>query len=167
MRSKEYVPVFAEAELTNTPDWNSSSPTLLAEFNLKVPGWASSAGRRTVLAAGLFGGDEKHLFEGANRVHPIYFQFPYADTDDVTIAPPSGSQVTSLPQPQTADIKACVYNLSAESKDGSLHLSRHFTLDLAFVDPRYYGALHKFFQAVRNGDEQQVVLSHDAAPTSH
>ena len=157
-----YVPVSAEAELTNTPDWSSSSPTLVAEFKLKVPDWASSAGRRTVLAAEVFGGDEKHLFEGASRVHPIYFHYPYADMDDVTITPPPGLQIT-LPQPQTADIKACVYNLTAENKDASLHLSRHLTVDLAMVDPRYYGALHKFFQAVRNGDEQQIILSPDAA----
>jgi hypothetical protein len=156
---KEYVPVSAEAELTNTPDWDSSAPTLVAEFNLKVPGWASSAGRRTLLPAGLFGGGERQVFKGANRVHPIYFSFQYSDVDDVTTAPPPGSQVTNLPQPLHTDLKVCSYDLTAENKGGSLHVSRTLTVNLKQVDAKYYGALRDFFQKVRNGDEQQIVLS--------
>jgi Domain of Unknown Function with PDB structure (DUF3857) len=39
----------AEVELTNKPDWTSSETPLVAEFNLKIPGWASNAGRRAVI----------------------------------------------------------------------------------------------------------------------
>jgi hypothetical protein len=161
-----YVPVSAEAELTNTPDWNNSSKTLVAEFRLKVPGWASSAGRRTVFAAEVFGGDEKHLFEGSNRVNPIYIHYPHADVDEVTITPPAGAHVTDLPQPHRASIKACSYNLTAENKDAVLRLSRRLTVELALVDPMFYGTLHKFFQAVRDGDEQQIVLSPETAAST-
>ena len=56
---KEFVPVGIEAELTNKPDWNSSSPTLVAEYNLKVPGWATAAGHRALVPVGLFGASEK------------------------------------------------------------------------------------------------------------
>ena len=41
---KEYIPVGAEVDLTNQPDWKSSSLPLVAEFNLKIPGWAAGAG---------------------------------------------------------------------------------------------------------------------------
>src|SRR5262249_22751379 len=33
------VPAAIEIELSNKPDWSSSSPTLTAEFKIKVPGW--------------------------------------------------------------------------------------------------------------------------------
>ena len=46
--------VAAEAELTNKPDWTSSETPLVAEFNLKIPGWASNAGRRVVIPAAIF-----------------------------------------------------------------------------------------------------------------
>ena len=52
---KEDIPVGAEVELTSKPDWNSSSTTLVAEYKITVQGWASGAGRRTVLSAVLFG----------------------------------------------------------------------------------------------------------------
>ena len=129
---------------------------------MKVSGWASAAGRRTMFAVALFGAGEKHIFEGANRVHPIYFAFPYSDVDDVTIAPPAGTQITSVPQPVQVDMKACAYTLNSENKNSSLHLSRTLVFDIRLVDPKYYPALHHFFQTVRNGDEQQVLLSPSA-----
>lgn len=156
---RSYIPVPSEAELTNIPDWNAPSPTLVAEFNVKIPNWTSSAGRRTLLATGLFGGGEKHLFDGGNRVHPIYITYPYSDVDDITIALNSGSAVASLPQPQRNDQKVCDYTSSAEQKNGALHLSRKLTVNLRILDPKYYPALQKFFQTVRNGDDQQIVLS--------
>ena len=48
------VCVPAEAELINKPDWTSSETPLVAEYNLKIPGWASSAGRRVMIPAAIF-----------------------------------------------------------------------------------------------------------------
>jgi hypothetical protein len=160
---KSYIPVPVEVELSNLPDWNSSSTILVAEYNLKVPGWASVAGRRTLLSVGLFSGSEKHVFEGASRVHPIYFSFPYSDDDDVTITLPPRTQISNLPQPQHVDQKVCSFGLTAESKEGSLHITRNLVVDVHMMGPKYYDSLRTFFQAVRSGDEQQVVLSPEAA----
>ena len=158
---KSYIPVPSEAELTNTPDWNTPSPTLVAEYNLKIPNWTSSAGRRTLFAAGLFGGSEKHVFDGTNRVHPIYFSYPYSDVDDIIIALPSGSTIANLPDPQRDNQKVCDYSSSAEKSSGSLHLSRTLMVNVGLLDPKYYPALRKFFQTVRNGDDQQIILAAD------
>jgi len=156
---KEYVPSSAEVELKNKPEWSSSAPTLVAEFDLKVPDWASSAGRRTLLPVGLFGGADKHVFEHAVRVHPIYFQFPHQEVDDVTIDLPSGMQVSSLPKPQSVDIKACAYSLDTQNQGASLHLARQMTVNLGMADAQHYAALRNFFQIVRTADEQQIVVS--------
>src|SRR5208337_3971564 len=53
------IAVTAEAELTNKPDWTSSETPLVAEFDLKIPGWASNAGRRVLLPAAIFTAGEK------------------------------------------------------------------------------------------------------------
>ena len=160
---KEYAPSSAEVELKNKPEWNSSAPTLVAEFDLKVPDWASSAGRRTLLSVGLFGGADKHVFEHAVRVHPIYFQFPHQEVDDVTIELPSGMLVSSLPKPQSIDIKACAYSFDAQNKGTSLHLARAMTVNLGMADAQHYAALRNFFQLVRTADEQQILASQGTA----
>ena len=153
------VPVAADVELTNKPDWKSSSNSLVAEFNLKVPGWSSAVGKRTLLPVELFGAGEKHLFETATRVHPIYISYPYTDADETTIALPLGWQIYSQPQEQHLDAKACRYDLTTEKKTGSVRVSRHLMMNLQLVDVKYYSPLHDFFQKVRTGDDQQILLT--------
>jgi hypothetical protein len=155
---KEYIPAASEAELTNKPDWASSSTPLVAEFNLKIPGWTSSAGRRALLTVGIFAAAEKHVFDHAERVHPIYFDFPSEKVDDVTITLPEGWQVSSLPPAQDEDGKVVGYMSKAENGKQTLHLARKLRVALIILDAKYYPALRSFFQMVRKGDEQQIVL---------
>lgn len=164
---KECIPVGIEVELTNKPDWNSSSQPLVAEFDLKVPGWVSGAGRRALMPVGLFGGQEKRVFEHANRTYPIYFPYPSEKTDDVTIDLPLGWQVNNIPSIKDVDAKAAVYKIKIEDNKGTLHLARRVNLNLLMVDSKLYPTLRAFFQAVKTGDEQQIVLQPQAASTAN
>jgi hypothetical protein len=147
-----------EVELTNKPDWSNSETPLVAEFNLKIPGWASSAGRRAVLPAAIFTVAEKDMFEHATRVHPIYFAYPHQKADDVTIDLPPGWKVNSMPQPQERDAKLAFYSLKVEQSPGTLRLTRKLTIDLLLLEQKYYTPLRNFFQVIRTGDGQQIVL---------
>jgi len=154
----EQIAVAAEAELTNKPDWTNSETPLVAEYNLKIPGWASSAGRRVMIPAAIFTAAEKGVFEHANRVQPIYFEYPHEKADDVTIELPPGWQVSSVPAPQDQNGKVMVYSLKVEQSPGTLRLTRKLTIDVLLVQQKYYTALRNFFQAVRTSDGIQVVL---------
>jgi hypothetical protein len=152
------VGVPAEAELTNQPDWIDSETPLVAAFNLKVPGWASNAGKRVVIPAVLFDAADKGLFEREHRVHPIYFEYPHGRLEDVTIELPPGWQVSSVPPPQDQNKKVMSYSLKVEQGPGTVRLTRTLTVDFLLVEQKYYTALRNFFQAVRTGDGQQIVL---------
>jgi hypothetical protein len=165
--AKGQIPGTAEAELTNHPDWSNPETPLVAEFDLKVAGWAAGAGKRTILPAGLFSGGEKRLFDHAIRIHPIYFEYPYQKVDDIAIELPAGWLASSLPQPQTKDGHIVVYNLSVESDRNVLHISRKMTFDFLLLDVKYYASLRNFFQVVRNGDEAQIVLQTGSATASN
>jgi len=160
---KEQVPAAVELELTNKPDWGSSETPVVAEFHLKVPGWASGAGKRTVMPVGLFTAAEKHVLEHANRVQPIYFEYPFGKLDDVAIELPAGWQVTSLPPAKNQDGHVVSYTLKAENDKGLLHVARMLNIDFIFLETKYYGALRSFFQVVRTADEEQIVLQPGAA----
>jgi len=155
---KEYIPVGAEVELTNKPAWKSSEPTLVTEYDIKIPGWASGAGHRVLVPVGLFSNTEKHLFEHSNRTHSIYFSFPFQKIDDVTVELPLGWQVSSTPTAQNQDLNVVGYTLKVTNNKGDLHLERRVNMQLVMVDIKYYPALRNFFQTVRTGDEQQIVL---------
>jgi transglutaminase-like putative cysteine protease len=154
----QQIPVGAEAELTNKPDWSHSETPLVAEFTLKIPGWASSAGRRVILPAAIFTAPEKGLFEHAKRIQPVYFEYPYEKADDVTIALPPGWQVSSLPKPLDQNGKVIFYSLQVEQTPGTLRLTRKLSFDVLLVDQKYYGSLRNFFQGVRSADGEQIVL---------
>jgi len=160
---KEYIPVGIDVELTNKPDWASSNEKLVAEYEVKVPGWASGAGRRAMLPVGLFSATEKHLFDHAQRVHPVYFQFPFQKADDVTIELPLGWQVSSTPKAVNQDAKAIVYTMKADEDKGTLHLTRGLAVNMILVDAKSYPTLRNFFQVVRTDDEQQIVLQPQGA----
>lgn len=154
------VPVASQAELTSKPDWTSSSPTLVAEFQLKVPGYTSQAGRRLLFAPGIFGGAQAHVFEHERRVQNVYFEFPSADVDDITIQLPDGVHPLALPggvsqiQPNLIGFTA-----KAEARPGKLHLSRKFSNDIVLLNVQHYPALQSFYRMVRANDEEPIVLT--------
>jgi len=155
---KDCVPVVAEVDLTSQPDWKTSSNSLVAVFNFKTEGWASPAGHHALIPVGLFGAPEKHLFEHSNRVHPIYFEYPSEVQDDITIEMPLNWLVKSLPPEQNQNSKVIVYTLKVEDQKGTEHITRLLKLDLLGLDVKYYGALRNFYQGVKSGDEQQIVV---------
>ena len=158
------VPAGIDVVLTNKPDWRSSDAPLVAEFDLKVPGWAVPAGRRALLAVGLFGGTDKHQFEHSPRTYGVYFSFPVRRVDDLRIALPPGWQASSVPQARSSDLKVLGYSSVAEASKDALHVRRELSLRTLYLERRYYGSLQGFYQFVRSSDEEQFVLAVGAAP---
>lgn len=155
---REYIPVGIDVELTNSPDWSNASDKLVAEYDLKVPGWVSGAGKRAILPVGLFSSTEKHIFEHTGREHPVYFTFPFRKIDDITIELPLDWKVSSVPAPQKTDGHVIMYSLKVENNKGTLHLERQLDMNIVILETKYYPALRSFFQTVRSGDEKQIVL---------
>ncbi len=161
---KEQVPATAEVELTNKPDWSSSKTPLQAEFAVKVPNWTSNTGRRVLVPVGIFAAPEKHVFESADRVHPIYFAYPYSKRDDVTIELPPGRQAMAAPPARTQKGNSIVYSMNVEDNQRTLHITRQLDNDIFILEQSNYSALRRFFQLVRSGDEEQIVLQPAGPP---
>lgn len=98
------------------------------------------------------------MFDHSERVHPVYFRFPFQRVDDVNIDLPLGWQISVLPPPQKRDAHTMLYTFVAENNKGTLHLNRVLTVDIQMLDPKYYPTLRTIFQGVKTADEQQVVL---------
>jgi len=164
---KDEIPVASEEELTNHPDWASAETPLVAEFQVKIPGWASGAGKRSIVPAAIFTGNEKGIFEHTNRAHPIYVKYPFQKIDDITLEVPAGWQINSLPPAQSQNGNIVHYDLKVENTKGSLHLTRKLDVNFMLLEQQYYPALRNFFQAVRSGDEEQIVLQPAATAASN
>ena len=156
---REDIPTGLDVKLINEPNWNGSEEPLVAEYEVKIPGWATSAGQRALFTLGLFGEKEQHAFESANRIHPIYMPFSYQSEDDVGIELPEEWQVGSVPEAQNIDLKVVGFNGAASVNGQVLNLKRNFKVNFMIVDKKYYGQLRDFYQKVRTHDELQVVFT--------
>ena len=155
---KQTIPIASEVHLANTPDWKNSDTLLVAEFNISVPGWVARGGRLAMCPLGLFGGTERHIFDAPERTHPIYFEYPTQRVDDIVLELPAGWQVTSVPQAVNQDYRVVGYSLSVENNRTSIHVKRKLDINIISMETNYYSPIRSFFQGVRAGDSQQVVL---------
>jgi hypothetical protein len=160
---KDAIPAGCEVELTNKPNWRTSELSLVAEFHLKVPGWVSAVGRRTLLPTGLFAAQEKTMFEHADRMYPVYFIYPYKKIDDLKVELPLGWKTINLPKPFDEDVKDAQFTLKVDDNNGSLHIRRELRSDLFLLSKEGYPALRHFYQTVKTQDEQQIMLQPNSA----
>lgn len=155
---RERLPAGSTVELTNKPNWEGPEEPLRAEFHIKTPNFGTSTGRRLLLPLAVFQANMKYPFQTTKRVHPIYFAYPFQTLDDITLEVPKGYEVESLPTPRSKAFPFGRYEISRRSEGGKLRLERRLVMDGYFFRVEGYSALRVFYDAVRAGDEEQVVL---------
>jgi hypothetical protein len=107
------------------------------------------------------------VFDHAERIHPIYFEFPAQRVDDVLLELPTGWRVSTLPKAQNQDYHVVAYSMGAQDNKTSFRLTRKLDINIVSMDTKYYGPIRSFFQGVRDVDGQQVVLQPGAAVSSN
>jgi len=98
------------------------------------------------------------MFEHANRVWPVYFRYPFATADDISVTLPDGWKVDSQPKDIDHDVKAVEYKLEVRNDKGTVRIKRELRSDVVMVGKENYPILRNFYQLVKTEDEQQVVL---------
>jgi len=156
---KAAITTDADVKLINSPDWDSSSSAMEAQYSVRISGWAARAGSRLLMPLGLFTAGNKTTFLHAAREHPIYFQYPAEVDDDVSVDIPSDWKVASMPQTSNVPAPAYGYAAAYQESNGAVHWQRSLRLDMTLVAAKYYGTLQDFFQKVRAADEEQAVLT--------
>ena len=129
-----------------------------AEFTITIPNWASNTGRRIFVPVGIFAAHEKRVFESTQRIHPIYFDYPSSEWDDLTIELPTKWHAIAVPKPRAQEGISIVYRMNVEDNRTTLHITRQLDNDIFTLEQKHYAALREFFQRVRSSDEEQIVL---------
>jgi len=156
--AKSWAPAGATVELTNSPDWSGPDSPLVAEFDIRMRPFGAATGRRFLLLESVFANPITRQFDHPSRTYPVYFDYAYTDVDDVTVRLPLALRVGSVPEPQNHTTDLGFYEISSEKQDVSLHVTRKFGLTGILYPVRIYGNLRNFFNQVKAGDEQPVVL---------
>ena len=90
---------------------------------------------------GLFSATEKQLFEHANRVHPVYFHYPFRKQDDVTDRFASRLEGQQLARRRESGRQGRRLRLKVQNDKGTLHLTRTLKNDVLMVEAKQYPML--------------------------
>ena len=163
---KSWFPTNAKFELTSINGWDKPDSPLEVQGKLMLPGMAEAVGRRVLLPLGLYEAGRPQMFQTTSRKQDIYFHFPFAEHDDVTIQVPKGWHAESLPDPAIVSPGGQLrYEISAKQEGDALHLERKLVVGGIVYPVDSYNAVRRFFGNAKEGDEKQLVLQ-TAPPAS-
>ena len=137
--------------------WDSSEDPLVAAFEVEVPRFASVAGKRLVIPAGLFRLPQMSAFQTTDRKYPLYFPYTYEELDNVTIHLPPGYSVETLPDGQDVKLSSTRFITSRSVKEGAVLETRALVVNSIYFQPQQYAELREFFNRLKATGEEQVV----------
>jgi hypothetical protein len=155
---KQWLPDSAVVSMTNSQGWENQDGALIANFQVEIPSYAVEAGKRLLVPANLFIERRKNLFQRPERKYPVYYPYPFSETDTVVLKLPAGVTLETFPDAQSARPAFGQYTNSGKVADQQIINSRSFTVKQFLFQPAAYPGLREFFTKVHAGDEGQVVL---------
>jgi transglutaminase-like putative cysteine protease len=136
-------------------------------YQIRVPGYAQRTGTRLLFQPLAFQKGLEALFPSTSRTADVYFQFPWSENDEVTIALPAGYELEQPELPTPADVGVANYRVTmGVAADGSRLVTRRALVfglqnSILFGQPSY-ASVKGFFDAVHTGDGHTLVLRRKA-----
>ena len=143
---------------------------LKVSYKLHVPGYAQRTGKRILFPPALFQQGTAPYFTTSERRYDIYFAYPWAETDTVTIALPTGYVPDNPDAPAAVNGGALTQyqpRLSLSKDRRTLILSRKFFFGqglsetgLLLYPANGYPELKRHFDLIQQRDNFSFVLKH-------
>ena len=154
---KSWLPSNAQVTMTKPPQWDEVETPLVAEFKISSP-MLMSGGKRVLLPTNIFQFNRPPMFAHPDRKQPIYFEFPSREIDDVHIKLPDNLQVESLPANQEVKVEYAIYRAGRKQDKNEIDMTRDLAIATFVFPPAEYKGLKSFFDKVKEGDDEQVLL---------
>jgi hypothetical protein len=155
---KTWLPGEAQVTMTKVPRWDAAETPLAAEFKISAP-YATNAGKRWLIAPHAFQMNQKPMFAPALRSNPIYLYYPSREIDEIHITLPPNTEVESLPQANTVQLDFAIYTTAQKMESANTIVSNRDIGNAGYLFPAsVYKEVKDFYDKVKAGDDQQVVL---------
>jgi uncharacterized protein DUF3857/transglutaminase superfamily protein len=155
---KSWLPGDSEVTLTKIPQWDNTEEPVVAEFKVSSPA-AVSAGKRWLISPHIFQINRKATFPAAQRINPVYFDYATQEVDEVHIVLPPNTAIESLPPNDSVKLDYAVYQTQQKQEAANTIFSRRDFINGGVIFPvNEYKTVKDFFDKVKAGDDQQVIL---------
>ena len=157
----------ASAEVSELTWENLRSPgtPLVAHYKIKIPGYAELAGSRIILVPSFFKHNSEAVFKTEKRISPIFFNWAWAEHDEIEITLPEGYTLDGGSAPvNVGDPSGTVgvtYKLGFSGKRRQISYTRDFALGANSViafQQESYPALKGIFDSIKQNDEHSLVF---------
>jgi hypothetical protein len=155
--AKGWFSADAQISVSKEPDWNAIDAPLIVEYKVSSP-MLISAGKRLLMPSNIFDYNHSAMFAHTDRVHPVYFEFPTRQIDDVKITLPDTLQVESLPASESAKLDYALYKADRKQDKNVIISTRDLALASFAISLSDYKSLKGFYDKVKEYDDQQVLL---------
>ena len=158
------------AEITNIKFENITdhAKPLVVSYHVRLPGYATRTGKRLFLQPAFFQHGLKPLFSSANRKYPVYFHFPWSESDQVEFELPKGYKLDNADAPAgfaSGEISAYKPTLAASGDGSFLVYKRNFFFGggggILYPVPSYTN-VKTYFDTVQKQDSHTIALKQTA-----
>ena len=157
----------AEVSAVKVENIEDAEKPLTYSYRVKVPGYAQRTGKRLFVPLSYFQHGRAARFPASERKYPVWFEYPWAEEDNVTIKVPKGFDLESAEAPASFGLgEVGEYRVSAKAGTGRLVYQRKliFGRGGSVVFPlTAYPALKKAFDAIYEQDQHTLTLRQQAA----
>ncbi len=137
-------------------------------FHIKVPGYAQRTGKRLFLQPGFFQHGIRALFQTSERKYSVYFHYPWAEEDVVTIDLPAGYGLDNADQPASFGIEkigAYEVKIGVTTDKRTLVYKRKFFFggeNRIIFPASSYPKLKQVFDTIYEADNHTITLKQGA-----
>lgn len=140
-----------------------AAPVTMA-FSFQGTGLGTPAGNRLLVSPTVFGRIDEEVLPDANRESAVYVGPVVRTLDRVTLIPPDGFAIESLPTPILLRAPFGQFMASYEKTPDGIVYTRQYALNHALIRARLYQELRSYFNRISESDQQQVVLIEQETP---
>jgi hypothetical protein len=157
----------SNAEVADVKFENVTDPfkPLVISYKVRAQGYAERTGKRLFLQPSFFKKGVGPLFPTNTRQHDIYFHYPWAEEDDVTIELPAGFALDNADQPgdiNFGDVGYYKINIGVTKDQRMMIYKRRFRFSGMLFPKNTYAELKRVFDAVNQIDNHVITLKQGA-----
>ena len=157
----QYAGPVTSVKLENAGD---PDKPLLMSYHIKVPDYAQRTGKRFFVPIGFFERNRPAMFSASERKYPVYFSYPWMETDEINVTLPEGYELENPEIPAPINLQTVGgYKLTARYDNAQRKL--HCTRELVFgsqasilFSAAVYPTLKKTFDLIHQTDEHVLTL---------
>jgi hypothetical protein len=155
---KAWLPASATVEILKTSGWAGSDEPLVVETNVSIPDLAVPTGKRLVLPKGILQTRQTNPLKSAQRMYPVHFEYPYQEKDEIDLIAPEGLKMEATALPRQVDNGFGTYTSVVQRRPNGLRVVRKMSIEGVLFAKENYSDLRSFYDVVRTGDEESLVM---------